>query len=349
MMADVVGSHGSTSTHRRGHIVASARISLGIVILIGAMLVPSAGSGQATKRAYRVGVLSNGFSTAGPTYKGLRAGLEAAGLVEGRDVVLDAHFTLGGEVPPAKLAAALVSRNPDVIFTAGEAETKAANAAAPRVPIVFTHLSDPVAAGLVASLARPGSRLTGVTDLHADLVPKRLELARELLPGLRRVLMVYDVQDPASVAGARRAQEIAPQLKINLTARGVRTEQEAIRELKASGAGDMILAPASNNLNINALVLNLNLYVVAPAIFPSSFWVQGGGVASYGIDFSAQGAQAARLVARILRGARPEDLPVEVGNKIELTINRKTAQAFGLAIPTSLQMRVDRIFEGIGE
>jgi len=115
------------------------------------------------------------------------------------------------------------------------------------------------------------------------------------------------------------------------------------------GAGDVILAPASNNLDINALILNLNLYVVAPAIFPSSFWVQGGGVASYGVDFIAEGAQAARLVARILRGARPEDLPIEGVNKIELTINRKTAQAFGIAIPTSLQVRVDRVFEGIGE
>ncbi|HYR46882.1 MAG TPA: ABC transporter substrate-binding protein, partial [Thermoanaerobaculia bacterium] len=228
-------------------------------------------------------------------------------------------------------------------------ETKAAHAAAPRIPIVFAGVSDPVAAGLVTSLARPGGRLTGVTDLHADLVPKRLELARELVPRLRRVLMVYDVQDPASVTGARRAQEIAPQLKITVTARGVGTQQEAIRELKTAGAGDVILAPASNNLDINALVLNLNLYVVAPAIFPSSFWVQGGGVASYGVDLVAEGAQAARLVARILHGARPEDLPIEGVNKIELTINRKTAQAFGLTIPMSLQMRVDRIFEGIGE
>lgn len=329
--------------------MASARTSLGIVFFIGAMLAPSVVSGQAAKRPYRVGVLSPGFTLADPTLKGLRAGLEAAGLVEGRDVALDVHLTLGGEVSLTKLATAVVSRNPDVIFASGEAETKAAKAAAPLVPIVFARISDPVAVGLVTSLARPGGRLTGVTDLHADLVPKRLELARELMPRLRRVLTVYDVQDPASVAGARRAQEIAPQLKITVIARGVRTQQEAIRELKTAGAGDVILAPAVNNLDITALVLNLNLYVVVPAIFTSSFWVQGGGVASYGVDRVAEGAQAARLVARILRGAHPEDLPVEGANKIELTINRKTAQAFGLAIPMSLQMRVDRIFEGIGE
>jgi putative ABC transport system substrate-binding protein len=329
--------------------VASTRTSLSIVILIGAMLAPSVVCAQAAKRPYRVGVLSPGFTVADPTLKGFRAGLEAAGLVEGRDVALDVHLTVGGEVSAAKLATALVNRNPDVIFAPGEAETNAAKAAAPLVPVVFVRISDPVAAGLVTSLARPGGRLTGVTDLHAELVPKRLELARELMPKLRRVLAVYDVQDPASVAGARRAQEIGPQLNITVVARGVRTHQEAIRELKTAGAGDMLLAPAVNNLQITALVLNLNLYVVAPAIFTSSFWVQGGGVASYGVDRIAEGAQAARLVARILRGARPEDLPVEGANKIELTINRKTTQAFGLAIPTSLQMRVDRIFEGIGE
>jgi putative ABC transport system substrate-binding protein len=269
--------------------------------------------------------------------------------VEGQDFLLDIRLTRGGEESPTKLATDLASGNPDVIFTTGEAQTRAAGAAAPRVPIVFAQISDPVGAGLVPSMARPGGHLTGVSDLFADLVPKRLELAKELLPSLRRVLMVYDVQDGKSAAGARRAQEIAPQLKIPVVARGVRTQEEAIRELKTAGSRDVILAPSSNNPEITALVLNLNLYVVAPAIFTSSFWVQGGGVASYGVDFVAEGAQAARLVARILRGARPEELPVEGANKIELTINRKTAQAFGLTIPTSLQMRVDRVFERVGE
>ena len=115
------------------------------------------------------------------------------------------------------------------------------------------------------------------------------------------------------------------------------------------GRCDVLLSPATVNLDITALILNLNLYVVAPAIFHNSFWVQGGGVASYGIDEYAEGVQAARQVAKILRGAQPEDLPVEGANKIELTINRKTVQAFGLTIPTALMMRVDRVFEGIGE
>jgi putative ABC transport system substrate-binding protein len=330
-------------------MLVSARTGACAVLVIGLMLAPFAVGAQPGKRPHRIGVLDGGFSVGGPTLKGLKAGLKAEGLVEGQDFLLDIRLTRGGEESPTKLATDLASGNPDVIFTTGEVQTRAAGAAAPRVPIVFAQISDPVAAGFVASMARPGGRLTGVSDLFADLVPKRLELAKELLPSLRRVLMVYDVQDVKSAAGARRAQEIAPQLKIPVVARGVRTQEEAIRELKTAGSRDVILAPSSNNLEITSLVLNLNLYVVAPAIFTSSFWVQGGGVASYGVDFVAEGAQAARLVTRILRGARPEELPVEGANKIELTINRKTAQAFGLTIPTSLQVRVDRVFERVGE
>jgi putative ABC transport system substrate-binding protein len=330
-------------------VLVRLRSGAGALLVIGLMVAPFAVGAQPAKRPHRIGVLDGGFSVGGPTLKGLKAGLKAEGLVEGQDFLLDVRLTRGGEESPTKLAIDLASGNPDVIFATGETQTRAVAAAATRVPIVFAQISDPVGAGLVASMARPGGRLTGISDLFADLVPKRLELAKELLPSLRRVLMVYDVQDVKSAAGARRAEEIAPQLKIPVVARGVRTQEEAIRELKTAGSRDVILAPASNNLEITSLVLNLNLYVVAPAIFMSSFWVQGGGVASYGVDFVAEGAQAARLVARILRGARPEDLPVEGADKIELTINRKTAQAFGLTIPTSLQVRADRVFERVGE
>ena len=122
-----------------------------------------------------------------------------------------------------------------------------------------------------------------------------------------------------------------------------------MRELKTASARDVLLAPATLNLNIMELILNLNLYRVAPAIFPSAFWVQAGGTASYGADYYAEGVQAARLVAKVLRGARPADLPVEGVNKLELALNRKTLKAFDVTIPTSLAVRVDRVFEGIGE
>jgi putative ABC transport system substrate-binding protein len=280
---------------------------------------------------------------------GLRAGIRAEGLEDGRDVRFDVRSTGSDEKRTAMLAAALAKEYPDVIVAIGENETRAAKAAAPQIPIVFTQVADPVAVGLVASVARPGGHVTGVSNLFTELVPKRLELAKELMPNLRRVLVVYDAQDAASAAGARKAQETAPSLRLNVVVRAVRTQEEAVRELKTASARDVLLTPATLNLNIVELILNLNLYVVAPAIFPSSFWVQAGGVASYGVDYYAENVQAARLVARILRGARPADLPVEGANKLELALNRKTLQAFGVSIPTALAVRVDRVFEGIGE
>jgi putative ABC transport system substrate-binding protein len=144
-------------------------------------------------------------------------------------------------------------------------------------------------------------------------------------------------------------QETAPGLKIPVVGRAVRTHDEAVRELKTAGAGDVLLVPATVNLDIPEMILNLNLYGVAPAIFNNSFFVQGGGAASYGDDIYAEGLQAARLVAKILRGSRPEDLPVETVNKIELALNRKPLQAFGVTVSTALAGRVDRVFEGIGE
>jgi putative ABC transport system substrate-binding protein len=325
------------------------RCVFGASVLVGVVLGSSAAHAQPHGRPYRIGVLNNAFAPGSPPVMGLRAGIKAEGLEEGRDVRFDVRSTGSDEKKTAALAAALARENPDVIVAIGENETRAARAAAPQIPVVFTQIADPVVIGLVASVARPGGLLTGVSNLFTELVPKRLELAKELIPNLRRVLVVYDAQDAASAAGARKAQETAPSLKLNVVVRAVRTQEEAVRELKTATARDVILAPATLNFSLMELILNLNLYVVAPAIFPASFWVQAGGVASYGVDHYAEGVQAARLVAKILRGARPADLPIEGVNKLELALNRKTLQAFGVTIPTALAVRVDRVFEGIGE
>ncbi len=332
----------------RARLSLLSRYAFSALVLIGVVLGSSGAHAQPQGPPYRIGVLNNSF-TPSPTVKGLRAGIKAEGLEEGRDVRFDVRSTGTEQRTVATLAAALARERPDVIVAIGEKETRAAKAAAPQTPVVFIQIADPVAGGLVTSVARPGGQVTGVSDLLTELVPKRLELATELMRNLRRVLVVYDAQDSASAAAARKAQETAPRLKLNVVVRAVRTQEEAVRELKTASARDVLLAPVTPNLNIIELILNLNLYVVAPAIFPSSFWVQAGGVASYGVDNYAEGVQAARLVAKILRGARPADLPVESVNKIELAINRKTLQAFGLTIPTALAVRVDRVFEGIGE
>ncbi len=157
-------------------------IGLAAIVALKLILVPFVSETQAQVRPLLVGVLNNSFTSGAPVVKGLKAGLKAEGIEEGRDVRFDIRSTGGDERTAIQLAAALASDNPAVIVTVGETETKAASAAAPRTPIVFTQISDPVAASLVASIARPGGRLTGVAFLYTDLVPKRLELAKELVP-----------------------------------------------------------------------------------------------------------------------------------------------------------------------
>jgi len=326
-----------------------SRCALSALVLVGIGLESSGVTAQPQGRPYRIGVLNNSFGPGSPTVTGLRAGIKSEGLEEGRDVEFDVRSTGADEGKITPLAAALAKEHPDVIVAVGEKETRAVTAAAPQTPVVFAQIADPVAIGLVTSVARPGGRVTGVADLRTDLIPKRLELAKQLMPNLRHVLVVYDAQDSESAAAARQAQETAPGMKINVVVRAVRTQEEAARELKTATARDILLAPATHSLRIMELILNLNLYGVAPAIFDSSFWVQGGGAASYGVDNYAEAVQVARLVAKILRGARPADLPIQSTNKLELAINRKTLQAFGVTISPALAARADRVFERIGE
>src|SRR5262249_8336592 len=196
-----------------GSVTLRARLPLSVVVLIGVFLGSSAANAQPQGRPYRIGVLNNSFLPASPTIRGLRAGIKAEGLEEERDVKFDLRSTGADEGTVAPLAAALASQNPDVIVAIGEKETRAVTAAATRPPRVFIQIPDPVGIGLVASVARPGGQVTGVANLSTDLVPKRLELAKELMPNLRRVLVVYDTEDPASAAAARQAQDIAPSLK----------------------------------------------------------------------------------------------------------------------------------------
>ncbi len=318
--------------------IAALLFALGILspVVIGA---------QPPGRPYRIGVLHGAYFAGEPSTEGLKAGLKAIGLEEGRDVTFDIRFTRGKlEASPA-VAAALVKASVDLIFTIQEHETRAAKAATQTIPIVFTGVGDPVAAGLVREIAHPGGNVTGVSSLATELVPKRLEILKAIIPALRRVWAVYHAEDLSSVAATRKALEVAPLLKLELLARPVRTPEELVGKLKVLRPGDGLLSPTARAMNIPGLILDLERGRRAPAIFASTFWVQAGAVVSYGSDEYAEGVQAARLVAKILRGARPQDLPVEGANKIELAINLKTARSLGVTIPRELWARADQVIE----
>jgi putative tryptophan/tyrosine transport system substrate-binding protein len=314
--------------------------ALGALAVVCVRVSAKADAGE-TRRPYRVGVLNEAWAANHPTVEGLKAGLRELGLEEGRDVTFDIRFTEGNPQATPVAAAALVQAGVDLIFTSNEAATQAARAATRAVPIVFTLVGDPVAAGIIAKLAQPGGNLTGISSLTTDLVPKRLEALKTLIPTIRRVWAIYYADDPSSLAAVRRAEEAAPRLGLTLMPRPVRTSEELERVFQDIRPGDALLPPDIATMDIPAVMLEVSLSSRVPAVFPASLWVGHGGLVSYGSDYHAQGVQAARLVAKILRGTRPQDLPVEGADKIDLAVNLKTAALLGLTVPRKVLLRAD--------
>jgi len=316
--------------------------ALGALTVVSMLLPVKADAGEA-RRPYRVGVLNEAWAANHPTVEGLKAGLRERGFEEGRDVTFDIHFTKGDPSATNAAAAALVKAQIDLLFTSNEAATQAAKDATQKVPIVFTLVGDPVAIGIVTQLAHPGGNVTGVSNLTTELVPKRIETLQKLVPAVQRIWTIYYAGDPSSVAAARKAQEAGPRLKLRVVERPVRTAEELEWALKELRPGDALLPPDIATMDIPAVILEASLAARIPAVFPAALWVGHGGLVSYGPDYYAQGVQAARLVAKILRGARPQDLPVEGADKIDLAVNLKTASLLGLTVPRKVLLRADRL------
>src|SRR5215813_14243366 len=331
----------------------------GFIVMVGGSIVaPTLAAAQQPGKArpYRVGVLHPAFGETTPTVKGLKAGLKAAALEEGRDVVFEIRFTRGEIHALPAAASALSVGGVDLIFTVGEAATRAAIAATSTVPIVFVGVGDPVAAGIVKTVAHPEGNVTGVSGLETELAPKRLEILKAMAPTVRRVWAVHHVDDPSATAAARGAQEAAPRLGVEVVARSVRTAEELVKTLKGIPPGDGLLAPYDTILDLPGQMLVASLWARLPVIYPVALWARGaappgvpesglGALAAYGADYESEAIQAARLVAKVLRGAMPRDLPVEGVTQVRLVINLRTAKAFRLTIPPSVLGRADEIIE----
>jgi putative ABC transport system substrate-binding protein len=294
-----------------------------------------------SRRPLRIGVINAAWAASHPTVEGLKAGLRELGFEDGRDVAFDIRFTEGKLDAMPGAAAALVKGGVDLIFTSQEAATHAAKDATETVPIVFTLVGDPVGAGIVGELARPGGNVTGVSSLQTELAAKRLEVLRTLAPGIRRVWLVHYSLDLGTTAMMTRALEAAQRMGLELVPRGVRDEDEIRRVLAEVRGGDAMLAPEGSNPGLTVAIIERSLAARAPAVFGTALWVGYGGLISYGPDYYAQGFQAAALVAKILRGARPRDLPVEGAEKIDLAVNLKTAELLGLTVPRKILFRAD--------
>jgi putative ABC transport system substrate-binding protein len=299
------------------------------------------GEAQKAPRPFRIGVLNAAWAASHPTVEGLKAGLKDLGFVDGRDVTFDIRFTEGklDAIPAA--AEALVKAGVDLIFTSQEAATHAAKDATESVPIVFTLVGDPVGAGIVGQLARPGGNVTGVSSLQTELVAKRLEVLKTLTPTIRRVWLVYYSVDLGTTPMVSKALEAAQRLNLEVIPKGVVDAGELKRVLREVRRDDAVLAPEGSNPDLTIAIIEQSLALRVPAVFGTALWIGYGGLISYGPDYYAQGVQAAALVAKILRGARPQDLPVEGAEKIDLAVNLKTADLLGLTVPRKILLRAD--------
>jgi putative ABC transport system substrate-binding protein len=296
----------------------------------------------------RIGVVYQG-GLYEASIEGLRAGLRAAGLEEGRHVALLLR-NARGDLAPAEAAARALERDEkvDVIVAIGTSTALAAKRATTEVPIVFAAGTDPVAAGLVESIATPGGRLTGFHFLTVDLTAKRLEILREIVPKLSRIVTFYDPRTPGAVSSFAAAREAAGKLNIEVVAQQVTSPEELrdrLRTLTAAQAEAFFFVADFLVINHTPLVIEAANALRLPTMATQLGAVREGALAGYGPDWREYGRRPARYVARILAGSLPRDLPVEAINQPALAINLKTAKAIGFDIPPLILARADEVIE----
>jgi putative ABC transport system substrate-binding protein len=284
-----------------------------------------------------------------PTTGPFHDGLSEAGYVEGQNVAIEFRYAENHYDRLPALAADLVRRNVDVIVTAaGTAGALAAQAATATIPIVFTFVNDPVEVGLVASLARPGGNITGFSNIAAQLAPKRLELLAELVPRAGMVALLVNPNNPVTETEVTNAEEAARAKGVKLVMVKASTEAEidaAFAALVERQAGALVVSADGLFGNRRGQVVALASRHSLPAIYAGREFADSGGLISFGIDERAVRRQAGIYAGRILKGAKPADLPVQQPTKFELVLNLKTAKALGLTVLQSILARADEVIE----
>jgi ABC-type uncharacterized transport system substrate-binding protein len=273
-------------------------------------------------------------------------GLRELGYIDGKNILIDFRFAEGKAERLPELAIELVRLKVDAIFTGGTPAIFALKQATKTIPIVFFSTSDPIGTGVVASLAHPGGNITGISALASDLWPKRLELLKEIFPKLSRVAMIWNKGNAGMNLEAKATQEVAGPLGVTLQDRGVKdpNELDTVFALMIKDRPDGFLALMDPVLTSHQKrILDFLVQNRLPAIFESRGWVEAGGLISYGANYPEAHRRAATLIDKILKGAKPADLPVEQPTKFELVINLKTAKQIGLTIPPNVLARADKV------
>jgi putative tryptophan/tyrosine transport system substrate-binding protein len=327
------------------------RVAFSITLLLGGLFSPLAAEAQQAAKVPRIGYLNANLAASPHLTEAFRQGLRDLGYVEGRNGVIEYRDAKGKFERLPALAAELVALKVDVIVATGTLAALAAKHATSSIPIVFPTVGDPVTDGLVMSLARPGGNVTGLSNLTPELVGKCLELLKEAIPGVSQVAILWqpsgfvertrnDVRKAAE--GAGRALGMRLQF---VEARGPEDFDRAFSDIARARAGGVIVVTTAMFFQERRRLVDLAAKIGVPAVYGSRESVDAGGLISYGPNFPDSFRRAATYVDKILKGAKPADLPVEQPTKFELVINLKTAKALGLTIPPSLLARGDHVVE----
>jgi ABC-type uncharacterized transport system substrate-binding protein len=316
-----------------------------VTLLVSLLAVPLATAAQPSGQAYRIGVLSTDPPPA-HLWEALLDGLRERGYSEGRNLVFERRFSEGQAERFPELAAELVRLRVDCIIVPTTPAALAAKHATQTIPIVMTTAIDPVGAGLVASLARPGGNITGLSTLAPELSGKQLELLKEVMPSMTRVAVLWNAANPANAAAWQETQAAARALGLLLHAQEVRSPQdfEGAFARTAQVRPDALLILTDNLIAMHTRqIVEFATQEHLPGVFATRGGVVAGGLMSYGPSIPDLYRRAATYVDKLFKGAKPADLPVEQPMKFELVLNLKTAQALGLTIPPTLLFQADEV------
>jgi len=318
---------------------------------LGLLAAPRAAEAQPAVKVYRIGLLGGSPpKTPGGrrAWEGFFQGMRELGYVEGQNIRIEGRFYGDHTERLPALAAELVQLKVDVIVAGAAPAPEAAQRATSTIPIVMAVHYDPIGSGLVVSLANPGKNVTGVSVLGPELVGKRLQLLKEVIPGISLVAVLSNPTDTAQALLLREAQVAARSLKVHLQVLEARAPSDftgAFSAMTKERAGGVIIFTSSMFYDQRARIAELAARNRLPAIYSVKDYAEAGGLMAYGVNLGESFRRAATYVDKILKGAKAADLPVEQPTKFELAINLKTAKALGLTIPPSLLQRADQVIE----
>jgi putative ABC transport system substrate-binding protein len=322
-----------------------------ITLLGGAATWPLAARAQQPERMRRIGVLMNTVpdTDSQASLAAFLQVLQQLGWTDGRNVRIEIRWAGGNAADTRKYAAELVALAPDVIFATGTVAMGPFLQATRTVPIVFVNVADPVGAGFVDSMARPGGNATGFVQFEYSLSGKWLELLKQIAPGVTRVAVLRDPAITSGIGQFAAIQSVAPSLGVDdvtpINVRDAGEIEHAVTIFARSPNGGLILTASALAVAHRELIIALAAQDKLPAVYYRRFFVTSGGLASYGPDIPDHFRRAAAYVDRILKGEKPADLPVQAPTKYELAINLKTAKALGLTVPPTLLTRADEVIE----